>query len=432
MPVQKKNLLLFVVIFGFFSWNLFSKDPVVYSIKINASITPTIAEHVATALEKAAQDDVSALLIFLDTPGGLMDSTRTIVQAILASAVPVIVYISPDGARAGSAGVFIALAAHIIAMAPSSNIGAAHPVGLFGSNLEGEMKSKITNDAAAWARTLAQTHGKNAEWAEKSVIKSASISANEALKLNVIDMTARSADELLAQLDGKKITIHDKDHLLNLGHARIEPIPMTMRQQAMNFLADPNLIYILLMLGLLCILIEFKSPGIIIPGLFGVLCLVIVFGVEVLPINWFGALLILLALVFLVAEIFITSFGVLAIGGLALLISGSYLLFSVPGSSVFVERWLIWLLSFGLLALMFALGILLIRAKRQGPTSNVDALVGAHAVVKEPIEIDKAGTVLLYGSFWEATAKTPITIGERVRVIKVDSTKLVVEKISGA
>lgn len=430
MITLKNILLLFVVIF--WSNNLFSQDSVVYSIKINASITPFIAEYVATALEKAKRDNANALLIYLDTPGGLLDSTRTIVQTILASSIPVIVYISPDGARAGSAGVFISLAAHVIAMAPSSNIGAAHPVGLFGHDVEGEMKSKITNDAAAWARSLAQTRGKNADWAEKSVSESASISAQEALKLNVIDLVAGSSQELLAKINNKKINIHDQEKILELSQARIEPIPMSLGQQAMNFLADPNFIYILLMLGLLCILIEFKSPGIFIPGLFGILCLVIVFGVEVLPINWFGALLILIALVFFIAEIFITSFGILAIGGLALLISGSYLLFSVPGSSVFVEPWLIWLLSLGLLAIFFTIGLLLIRAKRQGPTANVDALVGAHAIVKEPIEIHKAGTVLLYGSFWEASAKTPIGVGERVRVIKVVSTKLVVEKISGA
>lgn len=209
------------------------------------------------------------------------------------------------------------------------------------------------------------------------------------------------------------------------------PILIAKVPESTNFFADPNLLYMLLMLGLLGILIEFTSPGIFFPGLFGILCLAFVFGMQVLPINWSGALLILLALIFLVAEIFITSFGILAIGGLALLISGSYILFSVPGSEFLVSRWLIWLLSSGLLAIMLLIGVLLIRAKRQGPTSNVDALVGAHAVVKEQIYINKPGTVLLYGSFWEAHANTPIDVGEQVKIIKVEGTKLVVEKISG-
>ena len=198
-----------------------------------------------------------------------------------------------------------------------------------------------------------------------------------------------------------------------------------------NTLEDPNLLYIILMIGILCLFLEFKNPGIIIPGLFGLLCLTLVFGLQILPINWSGALLILLALIFLIAEIFIASFGLLALGGLALLISGSYILFSVPGSEFLVSRWLIWLLSIGLLAIMLVIGVLLIRAQRQGPTSNVDALVGAHAVVKESIDNNKNGRVLLYGSFWEARASNFIKVGERVRVVKVEGTKLVVEKISG-
>lgn len=423
--MHKKLLFLFVLTF----WPLSSNESElensssVFYITIDAGITPVIADYVLKAIQHAEQEHAEALLINLDTPGGLLESTRIIVQAMLKSQVPIIVYVSPAGARAGSAGLFIALAAHVLAMAPSSNIGAAHPVDMMGGDVEGDMHHKVTNDAAAWARSLAQNRGRNADWAQKAVTESASISADEAQKLHVSDLIAHNTEELITALKHRKI--------LQKEDIKLEEIPMSTRQEIMNFLADANLLYILLMLGLLGIFIEFKAPGLIFPALFGISCLAIVFGVQVLPINWFGALLILCAMAFLIAEIFITSFGVLALVGLSLLIGGSYLLFSVPGSGFFVDRLLIWLFSGALLLIILSIGWLIILAKRQGPSANVDALVGTIARVSERIEKDQEGVVLLYGTYWRAHALESIEVGERVKVLKVEGTSLFVEKISG-
>lgn len=401
----------------------------VYFITVDDSITPFMAEYIKTSIDTATANNASALLIHLDTPGGLLGSTRKIVQDILQSPVPIIVYVSPAGARAGSAGVLITLAAHIAAMAPSSNIGAAHPVDVSGDDIKGDMKDKITNDTKAWARSIAETRKRNADWAEQAVVSSESITAKKALELGVIDVMAEDVKELLGKIDGKIIQQHGaRKTELKVKDAQLIAIPMSLRQGIMKFLSNPNLVYILMLLGILGILIEFQSPGIILPGLFGVICLAVVFFVQVLPINWFGVLLIFLAAACLIAEIFITSFGLLAIVGLSLLVMGSYLLFSVDGSGLFVEPVLIWLVSGGFSAIIIAIGLVLVRARRQGATANVDALVGKMGVVTKSINPPDAGVVVLNGSFWRAYSDETIASADKVIVKRVDSTKLFVEK----
>lgn len=404
-----------------------SASSLVLSITVDDAITPFMADYIKSALTAAAQEKVQALLINLDTPGGLYDATREIVQAMLASPIPIIVYVSPAGARAGSAGVFIAMAAHILAMAPSTNIGAAHPVDISGEDVKGDMKQKITNDAKAWARSIAETRGKNADWAEKSVVGSESISAIKAMELNVIDFIADDEKDLLAKAHTKQIRQHGSIIKLNLTNAKVVSYPMSARQKVMKFLSNPNLIYILLLLGILGIFIEFQSPGLILPGLLGVVCLAVVFGVQILPINWFGALLILAAAAFFIAEIFVVSFGLLAIGGLILLITGSYLLFS-PGAGLYVEPLIIWLFSGGFTAIILAIGFVLLKARRKGATSNVDALVGQEGIVKEAIHPPASGMVLLHGSYWQAFGDEPIEKDDLVVVKKIDSVKIWVSK----
>lgn len=400
----------------------------VYFITVDDSITPFMAEYIKTSIDTAAANNASALLIHLDTPGGLLEATRKIVQDILQSPVPIVVYVSPAGARAGSAGVFITLSAHIAAMAPSSNIGAAHPVDVSGDDVKGDMKAKITNDTKAWARSIAETRKRNADWAEQAVVGSQSITAKKALELGVIDVMADDVKDLLGKIDGKVIQHGGSKIELKVKDAQLIEIPMSLRQGIMKFLSNPNLVYILMLLGILGIVIEFQSPGLILPGLFGVICLAIVFFVQVLPINWFGALLIFLAAASLIAEIFIVSFGLLGIVGLSLLVMGSYLLFSVDGTGLFVEPVLIWLVSGGFSAIIIAIGLVLLKARRQGATANVDALVGKIGVVTESINPPDAGTVVLNGSFWRAYSDETIACADKVIVKRVDSTKLFVEK----
>jgi membrane-bound serine protease (ClpP class) len=404
---------------------------VVFSITVDGGISPFVSEYIKSAINTAQKENAKALLINLDTPGGLYDTTRQIVQDILVSLVPVIVYVSPAGARAGSAGVFIALSAHIVAMAPSTNIGAAHPVGISGGDVEGDMKEKVTNDAKAWARSISETRGKNGDWAEKAVEGSESITAIKALEINVIDLIATDINDLFNKIDKKTFGKKESQIKLDLKDIRLVEFPMTTKQKFMKFLSNPNLIYILLLLGILGVFIEFQSPGLVIPGLFGVLCLATVFGVQVLPINWFGALFIFAAAAFFIAEIFITSFGVLSIFGLILLILGSYLLFSVEGSGFFVEPLIIWLFSTGFAIIIFIIGLVLLKARRQGATSNVDAMVGETGTIKEEIFPPKPGTVLIRGSYWHALADEKISVGEQVIVKKINSTKVYVKKLKG-
>lgn len=401
----------------------------IYEITIDTSITHHAAEYIKNAINNAAKNKAQALIIHLDTPGGLIDATRDIVQNILTSPIPIIVYISPDGARAGSAGLFISLAAHVLAMAPSTNMGAAHPVSLFGQDIGGEMNQKVTNDAASWARSIAETRKRNAAWAEQAVRKSKAISAQGALKIGVIDFIATNDKELLSKLNLKKIVAADKTITLHTENKKIISFSPNARQKLMDFFSNPNLIYILLLLGILGIFIEFQAPGLIIPGLIGGICLAIVFGVQVLPINWFGAILIFLALGFFIAEIFIVSMGLLALAGLISLIIGSYLLFSVPGSSIFIDPLVIFIFSATLALFMIVIGYLILRAKRQGPTANVDAIVGTTGKVVKDITPQELGTIFIQGSYWRAKSDEHIEKHAIVKVIKVESTVLVVKKI---
>jgi len=400
----------------------------VLAITIDEAIAPFVGDYVKSAIAKATLDKASMLLIRLDTPGGLYDTTREIVQSILVSTVPIVVYVAPPGARAGSAGVFIALAAHLLAMAPSTNIGAAHPVDISGGDVKGDMKEKITNDTKAWARSIAETRHRNAEWAEKAVVGSESISAMEAQKIHVIDLMAHDETELLSKLDGREVELDTGVVKLNVKNAQIVEYPLSLSQRLMKFLSNPNLLYILLLLGILGILLEFQSPGLILPGLLGVLCLAIVFGVQVLPINWFGALLILGAAASFIAELFVTSFGILAILGLSLLIVGSYLLFNVSGSPFFVEPLIIWSIGAGFAVIILALGVVMLRARRRAPASNVFALVGEVGKVSETIDPVNGGVVLLHGTYWQAFADEKIHPPSLVVVKRVESTKLFVER----
>lgn len=398
---------------------------------IDGAITPFMTDYIKSAITSAYAQKANALVIKMDTPGGLYAATKEMVQHILSSPVPVIVYVTPKGARAASAGVFITLSAHVAAMAPATNIGAAQPVSITGSDVQGDMKQKITNDAKAWARSIAETQGRNINWAEKSVEGADSITANEAKKFKVIDFVAKDLDELLLNAHGLKVKVMSEEVELELKGAQKVVFAMSAAQKIMKFLSNPNLVYLLILFGILGVFIEFQSPGLIFPGLLGVLFLAMVFGVQVMPINWFAVLLLLGAIAFFIAEIFVVSFGLLSIGGLILFIIGSYLLFSVEGSTIFVEPLLIWILSAGFTLIILSIGFVLYGSRLKGGNANTSGMIGDTGLVKKEISPSHEGIVYFRGTTWRAKSSETIEVDEEVIIEQVDSTLLSVKKHKG-
>src|SRR5688572_31579164 len=304
----------------------------VISLKIDGSINPASADFIRNGIEKATREKAECIIIHLNTPGGLLKSTRVIVSDILASPVPVVVYVSPDGAHAGSAGVFITLAAHIAAMAPGTNIGAAHPVTLQ-NQMDSTMNEKATNDAAAFIRTIAEKRNRNIEWAENAVRKSFSYSETEALEDSAIDMIAKNEQELLNRIDGKEVELSSGTTTIHTKGARIEEYRMGFLEKLLNVISDPTIAYILMLVGFYGIMFELYSPGAIFPGVAGVISLILAFySMHSLPVNYAGIALIVFAVILFVLEIKIVSHGLLAIGGIISMLLGSMMLIkSVPG-----------------------------------------------------------------------------------------------------
>lgn len=401
-------------------------------ITIDGAIGPVAAQYIEDGIARAGDMDAECLVIEMDTPGGLMKSTRLICKDILAAQVPVVVYVSPGGSRAGSAGVFITLAAHIAAMAPGTNIGAAHPVGLGGqgtSDTSKVMEQKITNDAVAFARTLADKRGRNADWAEKAVRESASITEKEALELGVIDYIAPDRDSLLALIDGDTVQVDDTEVVLATKGARINEVPMNWRLKLLSFLADPNIAYILLLLGMYGIFFELYNPGSILPGVVGGICLIVAFfSLQLLPVNIAGLLLIILALVLFLLEIKVASYGLLSIGGTVSFLLGSLMLFdvSMPGVKVSLSV-IIPATIFTALFFLFAVSMG-IRAQRRKVTTGREGLIGEVGTVVSPLM--PMGSVLLHGEVWRAIATSTVEKDQEVRVIAVvDRLRLKVEPI---
>src|SRR6185503_1841040 len=303
----------------------------VSTLEIDGVISPVTVRLVSTAIERARADGAAALVILLDTPGGLERSMRSIVRDMLNSPVPVIVYVSPTGARAGSAGVFITIAAHVAAMAPATNIGAAHPVAAGGGTMDKDMSKKVENDAAAFIRTVARERGRNQDWAEKAVRSSVSVTEQEALKLGIVDLVAASLPDLLDKIDGKQVKTSRGAVTLHTKGAAVQPIAVGWRDRFLAIITDPNIAYILLMLGMLGLFFELANPGVILPGVIGGISLILAFfAFQSLPINWAGLLLILFGIVLLIAEIKVVSHGVLTIGGIIAILLGSMMLLNTP------------------------------------------------------------------------------------------------------
>jgi membrane-bound serine protease (ClpP class) len=382
------------------------------------------AEFLLEAIEEAKERRAQALIIQMDTPGGLLSATREIVAAFLNSEVPIVVWVGPSGARAGSAGVFITMAAHIAAMAPGTNIGAAHPVSAFGKDIEGDMAKKVTNDTVAWARSIAQLRGRNADWAAEAVSESASIPEKEALQKNVVDLIARTEDALIAALHGRVVELHERKVVLSTESVVVIPYAMSTRQQLVQFLANPNLAYILLLIGMFGLLLEFKAPGLMVPGVVGATCIALVLGVQIMPVNWLGALLMAAAVICLIAEVFVPSFGLLTVVGLSCLVMGSYLLFDVPESDFRVDPSLIWSGAAGFGALALVIGSLLMRSFRAKPSTGKESMIGEVGELLWAIAGEESGRVDLRGTTWRAIAEKNIPEGTLVRVASVEGVTL--------
>jgi membrane-bound serine protease (ClpP class) len=382
---------------------------------------------VETALSRAQNERAGALVILLDTPGGLERSMRLICQRLLNAEIPVIVYVAPTGARAASAGVFITMAAHVAAMAPATNIGAAHPVAV-GGGVDKESMKKIENDAAAFARTIATERGRNAEWAEKAVRQSVSITEREAVKLKVVDLLADSVPDLLDKIDGRSVRTARGPVTLQTKGAAVTAIEIGFRDRVLNVITDPNVAYILMMLGMLGLFFELSTPGVILPGVIGGISLILAFfAFQSLPINYAGLLLILFGIALFVAEITVVSHGVLAIGGIVALSLGSLMLFDAPEAGFRVSWWVVLptvAATAGVLLFVVAAGV---RALRSRSPVGAPALVGQTGVARGTLSPE--GQVLVQGELWRAVVRgAPIDEGSRVRVVDVHGLTLTVEK----
>jgi membrane-bound serine protease (ClpP class) len=396
-------------------------------IKIDGSINPAVDDFIRESIGRAKTNGARALIIQLDTPGGLVDSTRTIVKEMLAAPVPVIVYVAPGGARAGSAGVFITMAAHVAAMAPTTNIGAAHPVAGGGQEVKGVMGEKIENDIAAFSETIAQRRGRNAEWAIQAVRKSVSITEKEALKINVIDVVAKDIDDLLKQAHGRKVDLDGRPLVLDFKDIRIDRYEMSLKQKLINALADPNIAYLLMMAGLLGLYMEFSHPGVFFPGVAGAICLILALtAFQVLPINYAGLGLIFLGIALLVGEAFAPSFGVLGIGGVISLGLGSFFLFDTEGSDLAVNRSIIFAAVGTLGAFVLAVSYLVFRSQQSRPSLGMEGLVGEIGEVKS--KLSPSGKIFVHGEYWNARADGDVEVGEKVEVIGYEGMNLKVRR----
>lgn len=392
------------------------------TITVSDAIGPAVAEYMADALEQASRGPAAGIIIQLDTPGGNVESMRRIVQAIYACNVPVIVYVSPSGARAASAGVMITMAADIAAMAPGTNIGAASPVGGGGQEINETMAKKVTNDLVAFAKGIARRRGRNVEWIEQAVRESVSVTAAEALEMNIIDVVADDMDDLLEQIDGREVA---EKGALDLADVTVRQVQEGLRTKVLKIISDPNIAYILFMIGLAGLYFELSHPGTVFPGVVGAICLILAFfSFHTLPVNVTGILLILLATVLFILEIKVTSYGMLSVAGVICLILGSLMLFKGAGPQ-FQVAWQVFLPTVLLISAFFV-GVtsLVVRAHVLQPTTGAEGLVGEVGIVKAVA--DGQGKVLVHGELWKARFAEPVALGAKVSVVAVDGLVLTV------
>jgi len=401
----------------------------VYVLPAVGSINPGLAEFIISGIRTAEKEQAEALVIQLDTPGGLDSSMREIAQAIINAKVPVIVYVSPRGARAASAGLLITEAAPVAAMAPGTNIGAAHPVSVGLGKMDKVMGEKVVNDMAAYGRALATDRGRNADWVEKGIRQSASIPAAEALRLKVVDLLANDLEDLLKKVDGRQVTVAGKPRVLHTAGAAVKDIPEGLRTRILKNIADPNIAFILMMIGLAGLYFELAHPGVVLPGVVGALCLLLAFfAFQTLPINFIGVLLIILSFIFFILEIYVISYGLLTLAGVSALFLGAMMLFRVEEGGMGIS-WIVLIPTVILVSLFFAgIGYLVLRIHLRRSMTGAAGMIGERGVAFTPLQPE--GKVFVNGEYWKAVSEEPVAAGEAVEVVQVENLKLRVRRVS--
>ncbi len=402
----------------------------VITITLDGAINPAAADYIHYGIQQAVKNNAECLVLRLNTPGGLLTSTRTIVSDILQSPVPVIVYVAPPGSRAASAGVFVTLSANIAAMAPGTNIGAAHPVTMQGQ-MDSTMSEKVTNDAAAFIRTISEKRDRNVKWAEEAVRKSVSITETEALKLKVIDLIAKNMRDLLDKIDGKFVTTVTGTAALHTKNAKIIYLDMSFQQKMLSILSDPNIAYILMMLGFFGLLFELYNPGAIFPGVVGVISLVLAFySFHTLPVNYAGLALIIFGIILFILEIKIVSHGLLTVGGVICLLLGSLMLINpIPSFDVIRISWQVIAIVVILTFLFFTFAIGLgIKAQRRKPATGLEGLI--NEIGEAITDLIPEGSVKVHGEIWKAECNEgKVNKGEKIIVTGMLNLKLKVRKL---
>jgi membrane-bound serine protease (ClpP class) len=394
--------------------------PWVCLLKVDGSINPAVAGYIEDGIDYASARHADALVIELDTPGGLLGSAQRIVKALLNAPLPTIVYVAPSGASAASAGTFVTEAAAIAAMAPGTTIGAAHPVGEGGSDIKGALGKKIENFTASFAGSIARERGRNQQWVENAVRESVAISEAEALKRHVIDLVAPDLANLLVQASGREVKVRGHMMTLHLAGAVVRGLRMTTGQSLLNVLADPNIVYLLMLAGVVGIYFEFSHPGFYLPGVAGAICLLLALGsFEILPINLTGFLLMVLGIGMLMAEVFVTSYGVLGIGGVIAFVIGSLFLVDSSQTNLEVNRGMIAGAAIAMSAIILGLGWVVMRERHRRPTTGREGMVGEIGEVREQIAPGAPGRVFVHGEHWRAASDQVLPVGARARVIAV-------------
>lgn len=402
--------------------------PKVIAVDVNGMVHPITTEIIGSAIARAKQENASLLIVRLNTPGGLMDAMREIIEEMVSSPIPVVTYVTPSGGRAASAGFFLLEAGDVAAMAPGTNTGAAHPVAM-GVEMDAVMTQKVVNDAAAYLRSICAKRGRNSAMAETAVRESKSFTEREAVELHLADLIAPNEQQLLSALDGRVVTRFDgSSQTLHTAGAVIEVYSKSLRQKIISAIADPNIALVLLFIGALCVYVEFQSPGLIAPGVVGaILVLLGLSAISVLPINWLGAALLLLALTLFALEAKFASHGILGAGGAVSMVLGAVLLINSPWPEMRVHWGTAIALALPFSIITVFLLSLVIRARRNKVETGKEGMIGETGSALT--ELAPEGKVFVHGEYWDAVARQPIPAGARVRVTAIDKLKLTVEPI---